>query len=142
MVLDTNVLVSALLFPGSGLGRLRIAWQAGVFVPLASTATVQELVRVLAYPKFRLDSAAQRELMADYLPWATVVDVPDPPPLVPECRDKHDLPFLHLATAGKARVLVSGDADLLALAGGAKSAIRFDIVAAAHFMQKFGLTTV
>lgn len=140
VVLDTNVLFSALLFPGGGLGRLRIAWQAGVFIPLASTATVQELVRVLAYPKFRLEGAAQRELMADYLPWATVVDVPDPPPLVPECRDRHDLPFLHLAAAGKARVLVSGDADLLSLAGGAKPAMRFDTLAPAPFMKRFGLT--
>ena len=64
------------------------------------------------------------------------------PPLVPKCRDKHDLPFLHLATAGKARVLVRADADLLALAGGAKSAIRFDIVAPVHFMRRVGLITV
>ena len=66
----------------------------------------------------------------------------EPPPLVPKCRDKHDLPFLHLATAGKAHVLVSADADLPALAGGAKSAIRFDIVAPVHFMRKVGLITV
>jgi uncharacterized protein len=138
-VLDTNVLVSALLFPGGPLGRLRLAWQAGVFVPLASTATVHELVRVLAYPKFHLDSAAQRELLADYLPWATVVAVPDPPPPVPACRDRHGLPFLHLAAAGKARVLVSGDADLLALAAGARPAIRFDILSPARFMQTIGL---
>ena len=63
------------------------------------------------------------------------------PPLVPKCRDKHDLPFLHLATAGT-RVLLSADADLLALAGGAKSAIRFDIVAPVHFMRRVGLITV
>jgi hypothetical protein len=66
---DTNVLVFALLCPAGGLGRLRIAWQAGVFVPLACTATVQELVRVLAYQKFRLDSAAEHELVADYRSW-------------------------------------------------------------------------
>ena len=34
---------------------------------------------------------------------------------MPDCREPHDLPFLHLATAGKADALVSGDGDLLAL---------------------------
>ncbi len=140
VVLDTNVLVSALLFSGGPLGRLRTAWQAGVFVPLASTATAQELVRVLTYPKFRLDSAAQQELIADYLPWAAVVDVPDPPPPVPACRDRHDLPFLHLAVAGKAGVLVSGDADLLALAAGTRPAIRFKIMSPADFLRRIGST--
>jgi predicted nucleic acid-binding protein len=36
---------------------------------------------------------------------------------VPPCRDPHDLPFLRLAVAGKAKALVSGDRDLLTLAG-------------------------
>lgn len=135
VVLDTNVLVSALLFSGGPLGRLRAAWQRGAFAPLASTATVQELVRVLAYPKFRLDSAEQQEMLADYLPWATVVNVPEPPPSVPTCRDPHDLPFLHLGVAGKAGVLVSGDADLLALAAGRKQpAVRFRILSPAEFL--------
>lgn len=42
---------------------------------------------------------------------------PDPPPPVRACRDAFDIAFLHLAVAGKANVLVSGDKDLLALAG-------------------------
>ena len=71
---------------------------------------------MLAYPKFKLDAQAQEELLGDYLPWVEVVAVPEPPPAVPACRDVDDLPFLHLATAGRADVLVTGDADLLALA--------------------------
>lgn len=117
VVLDTNVVLSALLFGGGTPARVRAGWQSGRFVPLASTATAQELVRVLAYPKFGLAAAEQQELLADYLPWAHVVRVPDPPPAAPRCRDPFDVAFLHLAIAGKARVLVSGDRDLLALAG-------------------------
>ena len=86
-------------------------------MPLASQATVAELARVLRYPKFGLSTAEQEELLADYLPWVQVVHVPDPPPAVPRCRDPFDLPSLHLAVAGKAHALVSGDRDLLALAG-------------------------
>jgi uncharacterized protein len=117
VVLDTNVVLSALLFGGGWAARLRGGWQAGRFVPLASTATAQELVRVLAYPKFRLDSAEQEQLLGDYMPWVQVVRIPDPPSAVPKCRDPFDAPFLHLAIAGKAHALVSGDRDLLALAG-------------------------
>mgnify|MGYP003809181311 FL=1 len=116
VVLDTNVVLPALVFGGGVAGRLRLGWQQGTFVPLASTATVQELVRVLAYPKFRLSPAEQQELLADYLPWVQTVRSPQPPPPVPDCRDPLDLPFMQLAVAGQADVLVSGDGDLLALA--------------------------
>lgn len=116
VVLDTNVVLSALVFGGGAAGRVRRAWQQGALLSLASTATVQELVRVLAYPKFRLSQAEQDELLADYLPYAETVRIPQPPPLVPACRDVLDAPFMHLAVAGKAQVLVSGDKDLLAIA--------------------------
>lgn len=117
VVLDTNVVLSALLFGSGWAARVRNGWQAGRFVPLASTQTAQELVRVLAYPKFKLASAEQEELLSDYLPWVRVVRVPEPPPPVPRCRDPFDLPFLHLAVAGRARMVVSGDRDLLELDG-------------------------
>ena len=117
VVLDTNVVLSALLFGGGPAGRVRGGWQSGRFVPLASTATAAELVRVLAYPKFCLSPTDRDELLGDYLPWVQVVRIPQPPPPAPPCRDPADMPFIHLAIAGKARLLVSGDRDLLALAG-------------------------
>ncbi|WP_374668994.1 putative toxin-antitoxin system toxin component, PIN family [Ramlibacter sp.] len=117
VVLDTNVVLSALVFRGGPAARVRAAWQAERFKPLVSKATAEELIRVLAYPKFRLTADERQELLADYLPWAEVVPIPEPPPAVPPCRDINDLPFLHLAVAGRAKVLVSGDGDLLALAG-------------------------
>ena len=123
VVLDTNVVLSALVFGKGTTARLRAAWQIGHFLPLVSTVTVQELLRVLAYPKFRLDPAAREEVLADYLPYAQVVRIPQPPPEVPPCRDLFDLPFLHLAAAGRADALVTGDADLLALVGRASCSI-------------------
>jgi len=116
VVLDTNVVLSALVFGGALAGQVRLAWQRGVLLPLASTATVHQLVRVLAYPKFRLSQQEQQELLADYLPHVETVRIPQPPPPVPKCRDPLDLPFMQLAVAGKAQVLVSGDRDLLAIA--------------------------
>lgn len=117
VVLDTNVVLSALLFGHGPAAHVRTAWQSGRFVPLASAATARELVRVLAYPKFKLAADEREDLLADYIPWVRVVRIPDPPPTVPACRDPFDVAFLHLAVAGKARALVTGDKDLLALAG-------------------------
>jgi len=117
VVLDTNVVLSALLFGSGPAARVRAGWQAGLFIPMASRPTAHELVRLLAYPKFKLSAAEQHELLADVMPWMQVVRVPVPPPTVPACRDPHDLPFLQLAVAGKAKALVSGDRDLLSLSG-------------------------
>lgn len=140
VVLDTNVVLSALLFGGGSTALVRQAWQAGRLCPIVSTATVQELMRVLAYPKFKLSADEQRELLADYLPFAEVVTVPEPPPRVPDCRDRHDLPFLHLAAARRADVLVSGDADLLSLAAPrARPRLRFRIVTVQLLLQHLQL---
>ena len=82
-----------------------------------SRATTTELMRALAYPKFRLDPAEQEELLADYLPYCRVVRMPALPPATPPCRDPGDVPFMELALVGKAEALVTGDKDLLSLDG-------------------------
>lgn len=115
-VLDTNVALSALIRPGGVAGRLRLAWQKRLFMPLVSRDTAAELIRVLAYPKFKLTPDQQHDLLADYLPWTEAMRMPTRPPKVPACRDPHDLPFLQLAFASAADALISGDADLLVLA--------------------------
>lgn len=131
MVLDTNLVLSALVFAQGRLAVLRRAWQSGHCVPLVSKATTAELIRVLAYPKFKLSGEEQQELLADYLPWCATVRIPDPPPVAPECRDPFDQPFLQLAVAGKADYLVSGDQDLLSLA----DRVDCPIVSAEQFIQ-------
>lgn len=116
VVIDTNLVLSALVFSQGRLTPLRQAWQNGRCRPLVSETTVAELMRVFAYPKFKLTSVEQQELLADYLPWCTTMCIPDPPPAIPACRDPFDLPFLQLAVTGKADYLVTGDRDLLCLA--------------------------
>src|SRR6056297_153892 len=115
VVLDTNIVVSALLFNAGRLAWVRHAWQQQRVQPLVCTATVKELLRVLTYPKFQLTEADQKVLLADFLPYSDVVDLPDPWPDLPVCRDEHDQVFLVLAHAGEADSLVTGDADLLAM---------------------------
>jgi putative PIN family toxin of toxin-antitoxin system len=114
-VLDTNVLVSALVFRQGATATLREAWQAQYFTPLVSRTTATELIRVLAYPKFRLTRLEHENLLADYLPYCEVVPMPTELPAVPDCRDPLDVPFLQLVSVGRANYLVTGDRDLLSL---------------------------
>ncbi|MCW5595560.1 MAG: putative toxin-antitoxin system toxin component, PIN family [Rhodocyclaceae bacterium] len=130
LVLDTNSVLSALVFAQGRLSPLRLAWQQARCQPLVSRTTVGELIRVLAYPKFRLDPDEQQELLADYLPYCTVVTIPARPPKTPACRDPFDVPFLQLAIAGKADYLVTGDRDLLNL----EKAASCSIVTPAQFL--------
>ncbi|MCX7155044.1 MAG: putative toxin-antitoxin system toxin component, PIN family [Rhodocyclales bacterium] len=117
VVIDTNLVLAALVFAGGRLAPLRLAWQGQRVLPLVSRATAAELIRALAYPKFKLAAHEQEELLADYLPYCKTVRIPAPPPATPPCRDAFDVPFLELALVGKADALVTGDKDLLCLAG-------------------------
>lgn len=112
---DTGTIISALRFPEGRLAWLRPHWQTLACVPLVSQATVRELVHVLNYPKLRLSAAQQRELLADYLPFCETVEVTASSNVT--CRDPRDQIFLDLAECGRAKILVSGDRDLLVLAG-------------------------
>lgn len=124
VVLDTNVVVSALLFEHGRLAWMRDLWVTGRIVPLGSQATIHELIRVLGYPKFALDEDDLEAVLAAYLPFTVVVNVPARAPSgLPQCRDPHDQAFLRLAAAGRAEVLVSGDRALLALAASTLFAI-------------------
>ena len=115
LVLDTNVLISALVFPSGSLSWLRQAWQSQTIRPLAGRDATVELIRVLCTPKFRLTADEREDLLGDYLPWCETVTAPDPA-AIPACRDPFDRPFLALALAAKADALVTGDKHLLALA--------------------------
>ena len=117
VVLDTNVVLSALLFAQGRLARLRLAWQQATFHPLVLKTTAEELMRALTYPKFKLTVEDQQELLADYLPYCTTIVMPAKPPKIPPCRDWFDVAFLQLAVVGKADYLVTGDRDLLSLTG-------------------------
>lgn len=115
-VVDTNLVVSALVFASGRTFELRAAWQAGRFAPLVSRSTATELLRVLVYPKFQLSEAEREDLLADYLPYCTTVRMPSKVPTVRACRDPFDVPFLELAIVADADYLVTGDKDLRSLA--------------------------
>lgn len=115
VVLDTNVLISTLVFQSETLSWLLEAWQKNAIRPLVSRETTNELFRVLCYPKFGLSANERENLLLDYLSWCETVVISNPP-VVPQCRDPSDRPFLELALIAQADALVTGDNDLTALA--------------------------
>lgn len=111
---DTNVVISALGFEGRISVALRGRW--GIECrPLISRDSVAELNRVLRYRKFGLSESDVEELLGDYIPHTELIENIQPAPRT--CRDPKDQKFLDLAHSAQASLLVTGDEDLLVLAG-------------------------
>jgi uncharacterized protein len=112
-VLDTNVIVSAVLSPRSVPRQaFDLAFIRGVV--LISDSILAELDDVLHRPKFeRYVSPDERlQFLAKFIQDSTVVEVTE---VITDCRDSKDNKFLELAVSGNATCIVSGDADLLVL---------------------------
>lgn len=115
VVIDTNALVSALLFGGMP-GKLVPLWKEGAIRPLCSKAIMEEYLRVLAYPKFELsENEIDYILYGEILPWFHVVTVPKGRSYVQS--DPQDDIFIWCAIKGKADLIISGDSHLLKLTG-------------------------
>lgn len=112
IVVDTNVVVSGLLFPRSKLNRALLKAQS--WEMLASEATKLEFVEVISRSKFdryvTLD--VRRQLMAEYIRACETVLVHS---IIRASRDPKDDKFLELAIDGRADLILTGDQDLLAL---------------------------
>ena len=129
VVLDTNVLVSALLFRGP-LNRLINLLEEGRIGLLISREVFLEYLRVLSYPKFGLDTEDIRSLLENHiLSFAEMVNAETIRPVVLE--DLDDDKFLALAETGRADYLVSGDRHLLSLGRFGK----IPIVSAREFLE-------
>ena len=113
LVIDTNVFVSAAIFAFSAPRQaLNKALSGGIL--LVSESTLNELKEVLFRPKLdryvgreeRALFLAQLEAVAEFVP---IIQ------LVRECRDPKDDKFLEVVLNGRADVIITGDADLLAM---------------------------
>jgi putative PIN family toxin of toxin-antitoxin system len=115
IVIDTNVLVSALLSRSSLPSHIITLWRQGRFTVLTSVDQLDELRRVTRYPKIRtrLAPALAGRLVNELRAIAIVLDGL---PAVTVCRDPWDNYLLAMVEAGGAEMLITGDkADLLNL---------------------------
>ncbi len=113
VVIDTNVVVSALLFGGAP-GKLVSLWKTGSIQPLGSAAIFAEYLKVFAYPRFQLSEREIDYLISvEILPYFEIVAVEPGEPYVG--RDSEDDKFIWCALAGKAEGIISGDEHLLQL---------------------------
>lgn len=108
VVLDTNVLVSALITQRTPPDRLYQAWLRNEIELVTSEAQIDELADVLSRPKLRsyVDPGDAAELVADIRLRAIVIrDMPIPR----RSPDPKDDAILAAAVAGEAELVVSGD---------------------------------
>jgi putative PIN family toxin of toxin-antitoxin system len=118
VVIDANVIISALLSRNGVPGKLLTLLVEEKHVFLISDKTMAELRRILNYPKIKkllkLTDNEIEQLVSSIEILAEEVDTT----LVPsglECRDPDDVEYLAVATLGHAECIVSGDRDLLTL---------------------------
>lgn len=115
IVLDTNVLVSALITRGAPPDLLYRAWDSGSFRLVTSHAQVSELARVLAYARLRAYvTPDEREALLETI--GAAAHVVERLPDVELSPDPDDNAILATAIAKEADLLVTGDkSGLLAL---------------------------
>lgn len=111
VVIDSALVLSALVFGGVASVRLRRAWRSGFCRPMVCKSTLLDLQHTLADARFGFSAQEVARMLGEYLPYTLKVRVPEatrPGPGVPST-----LPFVQLALAGKAHVLVTADQTLL-----------------------------
>jgi uncharacterized protein len=131
VVLDTNVLVSGLAYPQGVPGRIVNAWQRGGLDVVLSKYILDEMVRVLPrLARIKLSAAETRDLADSFLFLAEMVEPSGE--IDPALRDRADAPVLGTLLASQADYLITGDKDLLALAG------KYSIVTPTVFWERHG----
>ncbi len=112
-MVDANTVVSAALTP-NGFPRRAVAVARSSGIIVLSTSVYAEIDDVLARPKFaRVITDDRRREILELLSAAALWI--EPVMRVHDCRDAKDNRYLELALAADAKVIVSGDDDLLAL---------------------------
>lgn len=131
--MDTNVLISAMLFEMSPPARIIELWRKQRFKVITGPDQIDEIQRVTRYPKIkdRLARSVAGRMVNDLLGVTIMIDRPT---IVDVSKDPADNRILGIAVAGQADFLVTGDArDLLVhdLVDGVK------IVSVRHFLKMF-----
>jgi len=116
VVVDTGVLVSALIKRQGTTGAVLLALQEGRFTALYSTDLLVEIVEVLGRPAFRNKYHLKPDDITALINLIRLRgELVIPQRKIAACRDPNDDKFLEAAWEAEADCIVSGDADLLVL---------------------------
>lgn len=137
LVLDTNVVLDCLHFRDAAALPLWQALESGRCRCFADDYALAELRRVLAYPEFGLGAASREAIWKQYRSLAEPFEVKGFCRKLPRCRDPDDQPYLVLAAAAGAGLLVSKDRALLEL--NRRGGLGFAIVSPAEACRRLGL---
>ena len=113
VVLDTNVLISGLAYPNSVPGKIVSTWDSHSVHVVMCKFQLQEIARVLAYPKIRKLLAWDETFVRQLLLRVELIDISEITVLVPN--DADDSPILATLIAASADILITGDRDLLSM---------------------------
>lgn len=115
-VVDTNILLRALIKPQGTVGPVLQRLRNGDYVAVYSEPVLDELLAKLALPRLRDKYHFTDETAADLVALLTLRgELVKPQRKVKLCRDPHDDMFIEAALAGAAEYIVTGDKDLLSL---------------------------
>lgn len=114
VVLDTNVLVSGILFSGAPSEILK-AWRGGDIEFVLSSEIIYEYLRVSKILAGRSPDVQISPILSLIITESEIVESLPLPHQV--CEDPDDDKFLACAVASGSRVIVSGDKHLLKLSG-------------------------
>lgn len=111
VILDTNVLLGALISPQGPLDAIYRAWRSARFALVTSTMQLEELRRASRYPKLKAILPAHRvgAMVNNMQQCAIVLDTLPPLPVGVEADDPDDNFLLAMALTGDADYLVTGD---------------------------------
>lgn len=136
LVLDTNVVLSGLLWRGTPYHLLEMIRQQPSLQIYSSVALLEELADVLtrrsASKRLALINKSVREVLADFMEALELVEPIEVPRVVPN--DPDDDHVLAAASTAHADLIVSGDSDLLSLV----SYQGIPILTAAQAVQRIG----
>lgn len=119
VVIDTNILISAIIVAGNVPDKIIKAWKDGLIILLLSGEILEEIKEVAGRDKFKKkyqNFGVRAEELIEVLELAT--ETVDPKISLPiHCRDAKDDKLLTAALGGEADYLVTFDEDLLDLNG-------------------------
>jgi putative PIN family toxin of toxin-antitoxin system len=115
-VVDTNILVRALIMPQGTVGPVLLRLRRGEYTLLYAQPLLEELIDVLNRPRIRHKYSLTEDDIHTVVSLILLRgEAVAPEKRITACRDPRDDKFLEVAVTGKADVIVSGDQDLLVL---------------------------